>query len=491
MGNASKPCAEESPPTSLTQLLIWTAVLLGLVLNPALADYSQKTNGNQQIIFGGDSQITITGISQGVKLNSQTRVAIIEQKSQTLSWKTIWNYNRGVIATKITQQNTCYISIMNRTDIPSFNSLARLAAESRNLIGVLGRHTKEITFVTSGLVNNLYSYGTEIAAMCSGVTTYMAYEVHGLQANLGSCITLNVLRAVDLRYCNSNGNWNGSIFNHTQVIIGGHSQIVTINRQWRVAIIEQTSISGSWKTIWNYNTGVIATKVTQQNICYISTMNRNEMPRFDNLARLAEESRNLIGGFGRPNKRITFVTNGLVNNLYSYGADIMAMCSGVTTYMATEVHSPQVNLGSCITLDVLRVVELQYCSSNGNWNNQWNNQWNGNWNNNWTNQWNGNWNNSWNGNWNNQWNGNWNHHWNNQWNGHWNNWTNQWDGNQWNNSWNGNWNNQWNGNQWNNSWNGNWNNQWNGNWNNNWNNQWNNNWNGNWNGNFPVRNHYP
>lgn len=38
---------------------------------------------------------------------------------------------QGVIATKITQQNTCYISIMNRTDIPSFNSLARLAAESR------------------------------------------------------------------------------------------------------------------------------------------------------------------------------------------------------------------------------------------------------------------------------------------------------------------------------------------------------------------------
>ncbi|XP_030819953.1 gastrokine-1-like [Camarhynchus parvulus] len=129
------------------------------------------------------------------------------------------------------------------------------------------------------------------------------------------------------------------IFNHTQVIIGGHSQIVTINRQWRVAVIEQRSFSGSWKTIWNYNTGVIATKVMQQNACYISIMNRNEMPRFDNLAHLAQESRNLIGGFGRPTKRITFVTNGLVSNLNSYGIDITAMCSGVTTYMAYEVTS--------------------------------------------------------------------------------------------------------------------------------------------------------
>ncbi|XP_058676071.1 gastrokine-1-like [Ammospiza caudacuta] len=205
------------------------------------------------------------------------------------------------------------------------------------------RPNKRITFVTNGLVSNLYSYGADIMAMCSGVTTYMAYEVHtfqGPQVNLGSCITLDVLRVVELQYCSSNGNWNNhGIFNHTQVIIAGHSQIVTINRQWRVAVIEQRSFSGSWKTIWNYNTGVIATKVRQQNACYISIMNRNEMPRFDNLARLAEESRNLIGGFGRPNKRITFVTNGLVSNLNSYGIDITAMCSGLTTYMAYEVTS--------------------------------------------------------------------------------------------------------------------------------------------------------
>ncbi|TRZ12355.1 hypothetical protein HGM15179_014775 [Zosterops borbonicus] len=122
---------------------ILTAVLLGLVLTPALADYSQQTNQNQQIIFDGGTHITITGISQGVKINSQTRVAIIEQKSKNLSWKTIWNYRTGVIATKLTQQNTCYISIMNRTEMPSFDNLARLAQESRN------------GHVTSGRVSSL------------------------------------------------------------------------------------------------------------------------------------------------------------------------------------------------------------------------------------------------------------------------------------------------------------------------------------------------
>ncbi|XP_063276768.1 gastrokine-1-like [Prinia subflava] len=174
------------------------------------------------------------------------------------------------------------------------------------------------------------------------VSSFLAFQ--GVQVNLGSCITLNVLRVVDLKYCSGNGNGQsqqipGDIGNHTsqQVIIAGQSQIVTINRQWQVAIIEKTTGSGSWKTIWNYNTGVIATRVTQQNACYISIMNRNEMPSFNNLARLAQESRNQIG-LGRPTKKITFVANGLVNNLSSYGADIFSMCSGVTTYMAYEVH---------------------------------------------------------------------------------------------------------------------------------------------------------
>ncbi|XP_039571672.1 uncharacterized protein LOC120505349 [Passer montanus] len=332
-------------------------------------------------------QVSVGGVFQNLTLSSLTRVVVIEQRSEQFSWKTIWNYNSGIIATKLVQQNTCYISVMNRNEMPSFENLAHLASQNGNQVG-LGRPTRKITFVTNGLVNNLYSYGTEITAMCSGLTTYMATEVHtlqGPQVNLGSCITLEVLRIVELKYCNGNGNgnWNGNfptqqipgdifnnntqggIFNHTQVIIGGQSQIVTINRQWHVAIIEQKTFSGSWKTIWNYNTGVIATKVTQQNICYISIMNRNEMPSFNNLARLAEESRNQFG-HGRPTKKITFVANGLGSNLSSYWSDVFSMCTGLTTYMAYEVHGVHVNLGSCIPLDVLGVVDLKYCTGNGN-----------------------------------------------------------------------------------------------------------------------------
>ncbi|XP_041280687.1 gastrokine-1-like [Onychostruthus taczanowskii] len=138
---------------------------------------------------------------------------------------------------------------------------------------------------------------------------------------------------------------------------------MTLSSQTREVIIEQRSEQFSWKTIWNYNTDIIATKVVQERTCYISTMNRNEMPTFDALIRYTSENKNQVG-LGRPTKKITFVTNGLVSNLMSYGSDVFSMCSGLTTYMAYEVHGPQVNQGSCISLDALKLVNLNYCGGN-------------------------------------------------------------------------------------------------------------------------------
>lgn len=41
------------------------------------------------------------------------------------------------------------------------------------------RPAKEITFVIRTPVRDLMSYGPDIFAMCNGLRTYVAYEVHG------------------------------------------------------------------------------------------------------------------------------------------------------------------------------------------------------------------------------------------------------------------------------------------------------------------------
>ncbi|XP_010284086.1 PREDICTED: gastrokine-1, partial [Phaethon lepturus] len=134
-----------------------------------------------------------------------------------------------------------------------------------------------------------------------------------------------------------------------QITIAGGYQIVTINREWHMATIEEKSTRASWKTIWNYNTvsgkehafsgkGFIASKVLPERICFISIRNIKDMPSFDAIPRLAEESRNLKGQ-GQPAKKIPFVLiKRPVHDLKSYGPDIFAMCRGLTTYMAYEVH---------------------------------------------------------------------------------------------------------------------------------------------------------
>uniref|UniRef100_A0A8C3QRQ7 BRICHOS domain-containing protein n=1 Tax=Cyanoderma ruficeps TaxID=181631 RepID=A0A8C3QRQ7_9PASS len=120
-------------------------------------------------------------------------------------------------------------------------------------------------------------------------------------------------------------------------------QIMTINRKWLVASIEQKTNHGSWKTIWNYDTGFMATKVQPEKACYLSIMNRTEMPSFDALPQLAADIRvrlkknQLLGK--PPTKEITFtLVKRIIRDLESYGPDTFSMCRGLSTYVAYEVH---------------------------------------------------------------------------------------------------------------------------------------------------------
>ncbi|XP_029819637.1 gastrokine-1 [Manacus vitellinus] len=186
------------------------------------------------------------------------------------------------------QERTCYISVLNQKEMPSFDALLRLAAENK---------TQKM----------------EVSKKVS--------------------------------------------------ITGGY-QLMTINKYWLVASIEQRTHQGSWKTLWNYDTGFMATRVLPEKACYISIMNRTEMPSFDALPQLAAESRNQ----NRPRppaKEILFtLIKRNVRDLESYGPDTFSMCRGLTTYVAYEVHGPQFSLGSCIRLDVLQYLALTYCHDN-------------------------------------------------------------------------------------------------------------------------------
>ncbi|XP_075379929.1 gastrokine-1 [Mycteria americana] len=176
---------------------ILTTVLFGLLLTPALAENFQNS--------GIDQQLTAARGNQFLNVNRQWRVVTVEERSAYGSWKTIWNYNTGYIASRVMPERACFISVMNRREMPSFEEVARLAEENRYLQGQehVGR---EITYIIERPVRVLNSYGRDISIMCRGLRTYMTRQVYRNQYvyNQESCSKLDVLQLVDLRYCRAN-----------------------------------------------------------------------------------------------------------------------------------------------------------------------------------------------------------------------------------------------------------------------------------------------
>ncbi|XP_023796609.1 gastrokine-1-like [Cyanistes caeruleus] len=176
-------------------LSILAVVLLGLVLTPALAEQHQQTEVSKKISIGGAYQI--------LTINRKWLVASIEQKSNHGSWKTVWNYDTGFMATKVLPERACYLSIMNRTEMPSFDALPQLAADIRNQNHPRAP-AKEITFtLVRRIIRDLVSYGPDIFYTCRGLSTFVAYQVQGPQLDLGSCIKLDVLQYLALTYCHN------------------------------------------------------------------------------------------------------------------------------------------------------------------------------------------------------------------------------------------------------------------------------------------------
>ncbi|XP_042657371.1 gastrokine-1 [Tyto alba] len=149
-----------------------------------------------------------------------------------------------------------------------------------------------------------------------------------------------------------------------KISITGGYQILTINKQWHIATVEEKTAHKSSKVILNYDTGFIATKVLPEKVCFVSLMNREEIPSLDDLPRLAEE--NNVRLKRSTTKELIYIVRRPVRDLKSYGPDIFSMCKGLMTYVASEVHEPQhiINLGSCIRVDVLQIFNLKYCRDN-------------------------------------------------------------------------------------------------------------------------------
>ncbi|XP_048784210.1 gastrokine-1 [Lagopus muta] len=161
---------------------------------------------------------------------------------------------------------------------------------------------------------------------------------------------------------------NGGQYPRTITVnVGLGLQTLTISPNSLVAIIQSDSAENAWTTVWNYGTGYIATKLGQEGVCYISTLNRVLMPALNSIAVLAEESNNVKGESVLSSSIRYVVSRRQVGDLMSYGNDIFALCSGLPAFLAFEesqqegVNQIFYNQNACYRLDVLNLVGIDYC----------------------------------------------------------------------------------------------------------------------------------
>ncbi|KAK2520027.1 hypothetical protein Q9966_013635 [Columba livia] len=207
------------------KLTVVTTVLLGLLLTPALAEYFQ----NQQVT----REIRVNGGVQILSINRESRVVTVEQRSEFGTWKTIWNFNTGFIATELMSEGICLISTMNRNLLPTFETFPTVVQGFQGLKGQI-QPTRVITFVLGQrVVPDLRIYGPDIFNTCRESTTVLASPVPELQLqpiyNEGACTTLNVLNLVQLNYCRNNVNIKG-----TTTGVGEHQSVAITNKICRL-----------------------------------------------------------------------------------------------------------------------------------------------------------------------------------------------------------------------------------------------------------------
>ncbi|OXB74813.1 UNVERIFIED_CONTAM: hypothetical protein H355_000073 [Colinus virginianus] len=151
------------------------------------------------------------------------------------------------------------------------------------------------------------------------------------------------------------------------VNVGLGFQTLTLNSNTLVAIIEAQSAETPWTSVWNYETGYIATKLAQEGVCYISPMNRVLMPTFNSIAVLAEENNNVKGEAVLSNTIRYVVSRRPALELRAYGNDIFALCRGLPSFIAFEEGQQEggnqifYNQNACLRLDVLNLLGIDYC----------------------------------------------------------------------------------------------------------------------------------
>ncbi|XP_077162227.1 gastrokine-1-like isoform X2 [Paroedura picta] len=177
------------------------AAFFGVVLSRSLAsEFGFQTDdvSNQRNVE--------SNTHQAVNVNQQDQIATIHNYHGWNGWDAIWDYRKGLFATRLFRKRACVVAAM---DLKTFPRLETLSSFRGSKFGRRIPLSYDSRFsIGKTHVKNLAQFSPEIEQLCRGIPTYSAYQEQGanLPALNPGCTNVGVLNLFGIYLCGNISN---------------------------------------------------------------------------------------------------------------------------------------------------------------------------------------------------------------------------------------------------------------------------------------------
>ncbi|XP_030057719.1 gastrokine-2 [Microcaecilia unicolor] len=142
-------------------------------------------------------------IHQTVNINNENNIANINAHAGMCSSNSIFDYGRGLIATRLLSRRACYVGRMNREIFPSLKELRQLAYDQQ--MGKSVQFSRQVRLQYAPAQPSLTSidqFGPHVEAMCRDIPTYpVRLEENELFVEGGGCAKAGILGIFGISIC--------------------------------------------------------------------------------------------------------------------------------------------------------------------------------------------------------------------------------------------------------------------------------------------------
>ncbi|XP_006119172.2 gastrokine-2 isoform X2 [Pelodiscus sinensis] len=143
-------------------------------------------------------------VQQTVTINSEHNIVDIHVHAGMCSSDTIFDYNRGYIATRLFSRRACFVLKMEKGYIPEIEELGRLAYEKQMMKKIFSERNLWVQYEPSDSIIAEFKewllFGKPIEKLCRDVPIYRVHRVEGA-LRAGGCAKAGILGILGISVC--------------------------------------------------------------------------------------------------------------------------------------------------------------------------------------------------------------------------------------------------------------------------------------------------